>query len=135
MVLTVYSASEESSSEAEQQVYNEVLVKQVDAGTFVNGDIIAIRFHPKQDYPTDSSAVSRDGNQQAPTGGAADLSAVRTIVIAVLVLVAVAVLVGLVYRKRMANQQGSSDAGSEDDSKCDGSSSIAGDGAVEGNSV
>ena len=128
----VYSASEESSADAEQQVYDEVLVKQVEAGTFVNGDIIAIRFHPKQDYPTDSSAVSKGGIHQASTGGAQDSSTVRTIVISVLVLVAVAVLVGLVYRKRMGNQRVISDAGSEDDSECDRSSSITGDSEVSG---
>jgi surface antigen len=57
---------------------DEVLViKQVDAGTFVNGNIIAIRrFHPKQDFFTNSSVVNRDGNQQARTGGAQDLSSV-----------------------------------------------------------
>jgi hypothetical protein len=33
VVLTVYSASEESTSAAEQQVYDEVLVKQLEAGT------------------------------------------------------------------------------------------------------
>ena len=128
VVLTVYSASEDTSSAAEQQVYDEVLMDQLDAGTFVNGEIIAIRFHPKQDYPTDASAVSRDGNQQAPTGGPQDSSAVHSIVISILVIVAVAVLVGLLYGKRMAMQRGSIDAGSEDDSKCHSSFSNTGDG-------
>ena len=122
VVFTVYSATEDSSSAAEQQVYDEVLVNQLEAGTFVNGDIIAIRFHTKQDYPTDSSAVSRDGNQQAPTEVPQDSSSVRTIIISVLVIVAVAVLVGLVFRKRMAKRRGSSDAGGDDDSKCDATS-------------
>ncbi|KAI2495815.1 hypothetical protein MHU86_18701 [Fragilaria crotonensis] len=129
LVLTVYSPDEESSTVAEHHVYDEVLVKQLEAGTYVNGDIFAVRFHPKQAYPTDSSAVSRDGNQEAPLGGAPDSSSVRTIVIAVLVIVAVAVLVGLVYRKRTANQRGHSEAGSDDDSKSDPSSSVTGDGA------
>jgi hypothetical protein len=130
VVLTVYSAAEGSSSAAEQQVYDEVLMDQLEAGTFVNGEIIAIRFHSKQDYPTDSSAVSRGGNQQPPTGGPQDSSPVQSIVISILVIVAVAVLVGLLYRERMAKQRGSSDAGSEDDSKCDSNSSMAGDGDV-----
>ncbi|KAI2508261.1 hypothetical protein MHU86_6190 [Fragilaria crotonensis] len=131
VVLTVYTADQESSSVAEHQVYDEVLVQQLEAGTYVNGDIIAVRFHPKQAYPNDSSAVSRDGNQEAPIGGAPDSSTVPTIIIVVLVLVAVAVLVGLVYRKRMANNQwGHSEAGSDDDSKSDGSSSAEGDGAL-----
>ena len=129
LVLTVYSASEESTSAAEQQVYDEVLVKQLEAGTFVSGDIVAIRFHPKDNEPTDSSAVSRDGNQESPASGAQDSSTVRTIVISVLVLVAVAVLVGLIYRKRMANRRGIN-SGSEDDSKDDDNSSIAGDDTV-----
>ena len=129
LVLTVYSASEEATSAAEQQVYDDVLVKQLEAGTFVSDGIIAIRFHPKDNYPTDSSVVSRDGYQQAPASGAQDSSAVRTIVTSVLVLVAVTVLVGLVYRKRMANQRGIN-SGSEDDSKYDSNSSIADDGAV-----
>jgi hypothetical protein len=130
LVLTVYIADEASSSVAEHQVYDEVLVKQLEAGTYVNGDIIAVRFHQRQSYPTDSSAVIRDGNQQAPIEGAQDSSTVRTIVIAVLVVVAVAVLVGLVYRKRMTTQRGRSEAGSDDDSKSDGSSSVASDGAL-----
>jgi hypothetical protein len=130
LVLTVYSADEEFSSVAEHQVYDEVLVKQLEAGTYLNGDIIAVRFHPKQAYPTDSSAVIRDENQQAPIEGAPDSSTVRTIIIAVLVVVAVAVLVGLVYRKRVANQRGRSETGSDDDSKSDGSCSVAGDVAL-----
>ena len=114
VVLTVYSATEDSSSDAEQQVYDEVLMDQLEAGTFVNGEIIAIRFHTKQDFPADSSAVSRGGNQQTPTGGAQDSSTVQSIVISILVIVAVAVLVGLLYRKRMAKQRGSSDTCDDD---------------------
>jgi hypothetical protein len=51
----------------------------VDVGTFANGNIIILirRFHdPKQEFPADSLVVSRDGNQQAWTGGAQDLSSV-----------------------------------------------------------
>jgi hypothetical protein len=55
-----------------------VVVKKVDDGTFVNGNILVLirRFHPKQEFPADSLVVSRDGNQQAWTGGAQDLSSV-----------------------------------------------------------
>ncbi|KAI2507841.1 hypothetical protein MHU86_6621 [Fragilaria crotonensis] len=135
LILTVYSATNASSAAAEQQVYDQVLVKPMEAGTYIKDDILAIRFHPTQDVPADSSAVIRDGNPQTLTDGNQDSSSMlQTILIPVMILVGVAMLVvGLVlYRKRNANQMESSsrDSSCGDDSKSDTSSNVGDHAAV-----
>jgi hypothetical protein len=135
VILTVYSANHASSSAAVQQVYDDVLVKPLEAGTYVNGDILSIRFHPSQNNPADSSAVVRDDNQQSPTDANQDSSMGRTILISVMILVGAAVMmlvVGLVlYHRKITTQRGRTcDASGEDDSKCDENSNVADHGAV-----
>ena len=136
VILTVYSATNATSAAAEQQAYDQVLVMPVEAGTYVSGDILAIRFHPTQHFPADSLAVIRGGNPQTPTDGNQDSSMFQTILISVMILVGVAVLVaGLVlYRKRVSKQPGSSSSSDgvdgEDDFNSDSSSNVADHGAV-----
>ena len=109
VMLTVYRANRASSSVAVQQVYDDVLVKQLEAGTYANDDILAIRIHPSQNNPVNSSAVVRDDNQQSPTDGNHDSSTGRTILVSVMIVVGVALMmlvVGLVlYHKRIASQR------------------------------
>ena len=107
--MTIYSASKESSPAAEEQVYDEVLVDQITAGTFVKDDIIAIRFYSKEskNSPVDSSTVSQDGNPSNSLQNSPDSSNFYKIVISVLVTLAVvvAVVVGLIFRRRLAEGQ------------------------------
>ncbi len=109
VMLTVYRANRASSSAAVKQVYDDVLLEQLEAGTYVNGDILVIRVHPSQINPANSSAVVRDVNQQSPTDGNHDSSTGRTILISVMIVVGVALMmlvVGLVlYHKRIATQR------------------------------
>ena len=131
LTLAVYSGSKESSAAAEEQVYDEVLVDQVTAGTFVKDDIIAIRFYSKEtkNSPVDSSTVSQDGSPSSSSQNSAESSNFYTIVISVLVTLAVvvAVVVGLIYRKRHAEGQSLENSignmGSDDDSRVDMGSS------------
>ena len=124
LVLTVYSSNNDTALIAEQQVFDQVLVAQLDAGTFVDGDILAVRFHSKHNIPADASAAGPDESKLSQIGsrGEQDSSAIRAVVVSLLLLVvAIAVVVGVLYRRRRADQQRIRETGRSD---CDSRSGV-----------
>ena len=124
LVLTVYSGSNNTIHEAQEQVHDEIF-NQLMTGEFLNDEIIAMRLHQddEEDVPV-GFTTDNSGNNEAPQASS-ESSANRTIIIAVFVtlaVVAMALIVLALYRKKRATRVSSSGDGS----KCD-SSTASGD--------